>query len=219
VFVYCTPAAEAHAKILRCVLEASGDRTVVIAPMTCDSLLAALEGTRAGDAVVFAGDELQAALDSRGLVRGEPIAFPLAVCAVGLAPFDLAALATPGKRLGGCSPDRPLGAAVRAALPEDLRSGIEANLTHRSERGDELVRLLRLGALDAAFLWATPPPPAVLHVVRLPEAGRAACITITGLSCSRLTDLEWSQVIAVWRSETTQRALDGEPVPTARTDP
>jgi len=211
-FVYCTPTAEAHAKILRCVVEARLQRSVVLAPMARDSLLAALDGTHAGDAVVFAAGELEPGLHSRGLVRGEPIALPLAVCAVASAPFELADLAKPGKRLGGCKADLPLGMAVRAALPAELGPAIEANIRHRSERGDELLRLLRLGALDAVFLWATPPPPAALRVVRLPEAGPGASLVIAGLACSRLGDADWAAILAVWRDTATRRALDGEPV-------
>lgn len=214
-FVYCTPTAEAHAKILRCVVEAKLGRPVVIAPMGPESLLAALDGTHAGDVAVFAAGELEAGLQSRGLVRGEPIAFPLAVCAAGKAPFELAELAKPGMRLGGCKPDLPLGAAVRAALPPDLAKAIEANITHRSDRGEELVRLLRLGALDAVFLWATPPPPAALHVVRLDAAVPGAALVVAGLSCSRLDEDDWAAVLAAWRDPGTQRALDGEPVPPA----
>jgi hypothetical protein len=94
-------------------------------------------------------------------------------------------------------------------LASELRPPIEANITHRSERGEELVRLLRLGALDAAFLWSTPPPPAGLHVVLLPAAaGGEVTLTLAGLTCSRLAEGEWSGILAVWRSEATRHALE-----------
>jgi hypothetical protein len=201
---------EAHAKILKQVLEAQGGRQVVVAPMTGADIVAALEGLKAGDVAVIAGSRLRDRLLERKLVRGEPVSYPLNVCAVALRPLELADLGQPGLRLGGGAKDGDLAAAVERVLPMDLRPLVEANTRQRGERSEELVRLLRLGALDAAFVWDTPAPAADLQRVRLPPDPSPCPLLIVALSCSRLAVDESAALLAEMRAAPIVGALRGE---------
>jgi hypothetical protein len=211
VLLYCTPSAEAHAKALKQVLEQSGARQAVLAPMGGEDIVAALEGLKAGDFAVLTGSRLCGRLAERSLTRGEPVTYPLAVCAVALRSLELADLGKPGLRLGNGAKDGDREAAVARALPPDLRPLVAANTQQRSEKSDELLRLVRLGALDAAFVWDTPPPSTDLHILRLPPDPSPCPLLIVALSCSRLSVADSDALLAELRAEPAARALRGEP--------
>lgn len=208
--LYCTPSVEAHGKVLKGVLERGGGRQVLVAPMTGDDIVAALQGLKAGDLAVVAGSGVCTRLHEGGLVRGEPVVYPLTPCAVAAKPLELADLGRPGMRLGGCAKGGDRAAAVERALPAELRPLVEANTVQRGERGEELVRLVRLGALDAAFVWDTPPPAAGLHLVRLPPDPAPCPLLVIALRCSRLSAEDSAALLTELRGEPVARALQGE---------
>ena len=207
--LYCTPAVEAQARILKRVIEQDGVWQVVLAPMTGADLMSALEGLKTGDFAVFAGSRLRDQLAERKLLRGEPVGYPLSVGAVAARPLELADLGKPGLRLGGGGKDGDLTAAVGRVLPADLGRLVEANTRQRSERSEELLRLVRLGALDAAFVWDTPPPTD-LRRLRLPPDPLPCSLQLVALSCSRLSQADSAALLATLRDEPVRRALRGE---------
>lgn len=210
VLLYCTSAVEAQAKVLKQVLESGGFRQVVLAPLTGADMVTALEGLQAGDLAVVAGTPMYERLAERKLTRGEPVTHPLAVCAVAVRTLELADLGKPGMRLGNGAKDGDRAAAVERALPPELRPLVAANTRQRSERGDELVRLLRLGALDAALVWDTPPPAADLQRLPLPEDPSPCPLLIVALSCSRLSPAASAALLTELRGDAVPRALRGE---------
>lgn len=210
VLVYCTLSGELQARVLKRILEERGGRTVVLAPLTGQDMLAAIEGTKAGDFAVFPEPPVLAELTARGLLRGEPLRLDLRFLAIAKGPFTLADLATPGKRLGGLRAASPLDQALRQAIPASLWPQIESNIRQRSDRAGELEQLVRLGALDAAFVWASP---LAADLVVVPVGGDMACcpLLIAPLSCSRLGEAQARDILQIWRDPDVVRALHGRP--------
>jgi len=184
--VYCTQPAKPYGKeVVGTLAEASG-LEVILAPVSGKDMLTALDGTHAGDFAVVLSKALQAELAERRLSTGATILRQVTVCMVSREPLQLEDLARNGMRLGSGRPKGPLGDAVAAALPEALRQDLDANTVHRSESSEELLRLLKLGALDAVFVWNHPAPPTGLQKQVLQGAGAHCDVTLVGLGCSRL---------------------------------
>lgn len=211
VLLYCASSAKPYAAILKSALESELGHEVVLAPLSPRDLLSATAGTNAGDFAVFAGPALRDTLSEREQVRQEQVLWTLKARAVAVRPFVLADLTQPGKRLGSGKTTGALGGCVSAALPKELRAAVAANVVYRSERPAQLLRMLRLGGLDAAFVWDLPPPPAALHVLPLSgDASRCPVFAVT-LTSSRLSATEIAAVQEVWT-----RAAGGAFAPAAR---
>lgn len=202
VLVYCTPDAVPFARII----QQGEQRQIVLAPMAPADILAALDGTRAGDFVVSVGGGLEQKLRAQELVRLSPAAQPLGVCIVSRTPLVLADLGVPGRRLGSGKSGDALDQAVSEGLPEVLRASIASNVCHRSARPDELVRLVRLGSLDAAFVWDRPPTPGLKSLPLVGEAAGAS-LRIVALACSRLPAAEARAMLERWRGPATAQML------------
>jgi len=211
VTLWCTFSGEAQARVLREALAAGTGWKIVVLPLAAPDLLAGLEGTRAGDLAVFPEATLLDDLASRGLARGEALRYDLGFYVLSRAPVALADLAVPGRRLGGLPVAGGLDAALVAVLPSDLRAPITANIRHRSARADELIRLVRQDALDAAIVWAPPPAGAALEVLSV-GGGDACCpLLAQPLSCSKLSSAQWEAVLAVCRDPAVVQALQERP--------
>ncbi len=204
VLVYCTPDAVPYAKLL----QQASDWPITLAPLAPPDLLAALEGTKAGDFVLSIGGGLERELQSRKLVRLPPVDQPLGVCVVSTKPLALADLAEPGMRVGSGKPDSPLDRAGFQGLPQELRPSVVANVRYRSARADELVRLVRLGTLDAALVWDYPVSATDLAVLPLARETASAPVRLVALSCSRLSTAEVKAILGWW-GETTLTAKPG----------
>lgn len=204
VLVYCTPDAVPYAKLL----QQASDRPMTVAPLAPPDLLAALDGTKAGDFVLSLAGGLERELQTRKLVRLTPVDQPLGVCVVSVKPLVLADLAEPGIRVGSGKPDSPLDRAGFQGLPQELRQAVVANVRYRSARADELVRLVRLGTLDAALVWDYPVPATDLAVLPLARETASAPVRLIALSCSRISAAEAKTILGGW-NKTTLTAKPG----------
>lgn len=201
ILVYCTPEAAPHARALARLVE---DREVTLAPLGAQDLLKAVAGARAGDFAVFVGHGLAEELQARRLSRSPAVAVhTLGVCLVSARPLELEALADSGLRLGS----GPAGGALERSLPEELRAACAPLVVHRSGRADELVRLIRLGTLDGAFVWDSPPPVAGMAILPLPREVTAVPLQVAPLSTSRLSAAESRSLLDIWRTDRAAAAL------------
>jgi hypothetical protein len=202
--LYCTPEAAPHARALAKLAEG---REVVVAPMKPEDILAAIEGARAGDFVVFVGKGFGEKLTSRHLSRFAAVPVQtLGVCLVSAKPVQLDDVARPGLRLGSGT----AGGTLDSSLPADLREAIAPQVIHRSGRGDELVRLVRLGSLDAALVWDTPPPAPDLPTLSLPRDQASCPLHVMALDTSRLPAAESRTLLEFWRTSLAAKQEPGE---------
>ncbi|MDX9978857.1 MAG: hypothetical protein RBU25_02305 [Lentisphaeria bacterium] len=194
VLVYCTPEAAAHARRLAPL---AAGRELILAPLPPGDILAALEGTKAGDFVVFAGGGFAEKLASLQMVRFPALkVHTLGVCLVSAKPTTWDDITKSGLRLGSGT----VGGTLDASLPAELREAIAPQVVHRSGRGDELVRLVRLGSLDAALVWDSPPPAPDLPTLALPKAEASCPLHIAALTTSRLPATEAKALLEAWRT-------------------
>lgn len=194
VLVYCTPEAAPHAR--RLVPPAAG-REFILAPLPTGDILAALEGTKAGDFVVFAGSGFAEKLTSLRLARFPALeVHTLGVCLVSAKPMAWEDVARPGLRLGSGT----VGGTLDASLPAKLREAVAPQVVHRSGSGDELVRLVRLGSLDGALVWDSPPPAPDLPTLALPRAEASCPLHVVALTTSRLPAAETKALLEAWRT-------------------
>lgn len=210
--VYCTPPAKRYAAALARAVEAACGCPVIVAPLTRQDLLTAVTSRRAGDFVVTLDAGLEAELAGLRLVKGVQELGELALCAVtaGAEPFE--DLWVPGNRLGMGSPKGVLGRATAKALPAPLRDAAAARVRHRSERCDELVRMVRLGALDTALVWEPCSLPEGLRSLAVPGAASAGRVYAIQLSCSRQSADRLSGVRAAWSGAMGKAELRGQGV-------
>ena len=207
--LYCTPSAKRYAAELARTAEAACGRAVILAPLRRHDLLTAVSGTRAGDFVLTLDASLGADLAGLGLAGRVQELGNLSLCAVTAGGESLKDLCEPGVRLGSGSPKGVLGRACAAALPSPLREAVDVNARHRSERCDELVRLIRLGALDAAVVWETPSLPEGLRSLAIPGTASAGRLYAIRLTCSRHTPERLSRVGDAWSGDAGRTALRG----------
>jgi len=208
ILVYCTPDAVPYARMLKRLAEEGGEqRQITLAPMRPGDVLAAVEGTRAGDFVVCIGRGLEGKLAKRDLVRMPPVTHGLGVCLVSAKAMEVADLGLSDTRLGSGKPGGPLADAADQAVPQALRAAVSANIVHRSARSDQLVRLVKLGSLDAAFVWSSPPPASDLPTLPLPRQAGSRPLRIVALSCSRLAEAQTKAMLDVWQSPVAVQAL------------
>jgi hypothetical protein len=208
--LYCTPDALPHAKLLKQLSEKHGmKRTITLAPMRPTDILAALDGIKTGDFVLCVGNGLKQKLAAASLLRGTPAVQALGVCLVSRTPVQLAAAGLAGKCLGMGKPESALAQTTERALPESLRGTVSRNTTHRDNRSDALVRLVRLDTLDAAFVWDTPPPAPDLTTLLLPRKLASCPLNLMALSCSKLRTVEQQALLRLWQSREMADALSG----------
>ena len=208
ILVYCTPDAVPYARILKRLAKQNGEqRQITLAPMRSGDILTAVDGTRAGDFVIAVGGGMEEKLQKLELVRMPSVSHALGVCLVSTEAAKLADMGLPGKRLGSGKPGTALARAVDQALPEALRSAISANVVHHSARSDELVRLVGLGSLDAAFVWSSPPPAPDLSTLHLPRQADFRPLRIVALSCSRLPTADTKAMLDLWERSIAPQAL------------
>ena len=205
--VYCTPPTKLYAAALVHLAEEATGRPVILAPLRKGDLLSAVSGTRAGDFVLTLDQTLAAELVDLGLGEEPHDLGHVALCAVTSEATSLAELSRPGVRLGSGSPSGPLGRAAATALPADLRQAVDANVRHRSEHSGELIRLVRLGALDGALVWAALPAPQGLRSLAVPGAGSAGRLRVVQLTCSRQPARRLAAVHSAWSGNAGQRTL------------
>ncbi len=194
VLVYCTPEAAPHARRLAPLAEG---RELLVAPLPPGDILAALEGTKAGDFVVFAGAGFAEKLASLQVVRLPAVNLhTLGVCLVSAKPLAWEDIPKSGLRLGSGT----VGGTLDASLPAELREAVAPQVIHRSGSGDELVRLVRLGSLDGALVWDNPPPAPDLPTLPLPKTAASCPLQIVALTTSRLPAAEAKALLEVWRT-------------------
>lgn len=200
VLLYCADTVRLQANALRQRAEAAGHGQVIVAPLAPGDLIGAIEGTQAGDFVLFAGDALRRDLAQRRLSPADavPMGF-LGILLVAARPMQLEDLRQPGLRLGCGTSSGLLGRLTEEALPTALRQAIETNVVHRSERADELLRLLRLGALDAVFVWDSAALPGDgLHRLPLTQGSAQCPVWLAPLSASRLRADRRQALLNLW---------------------
>jgi len=204
VLVYCTPETAPHAR--RLVALAEG-RELILAPLPPGDMLAAIEGTKAGDFAVFAGSGFAESLRSRRLLRSSSVSIhTLGVCLVSAKPVSWEEITRPGLRLGSGT----VGGTLDSSLPAELREAVAPQVVHRSGRGDELVRLVRLGSLDAALVWDSPPPAPDLPTLALPRTEAACPLHVAALTTSRLPAAETKALMEIWRTAFATGETSGE---------
>ncbi len=195
VLVYCTPGSKVYAAAVRAHLSRAGAGEVILAPLGARDLVTALSGTRAGDLVVCLGERLPGELAGLGFVRDRFEIGRLTPCLVSTRPIPLERTVEKDMRLGFGKADSPLERSSRAALSPGLADGVEAHIGQRSVRPSELVRLLRLEALDAVFVWDNPALTRGLERTVLP--GSCPLVAIQ-LSCSEKPTALLDAVREIW---------------------
>jgi len=184
--VYCTPASKPYARCIADALTTVTGPEAILAPMRTQDMLSALAGTQSGDLVVSLRDGTVKALDDLGLVRNWSAVGRVSLSAVSRTERTLSDIRQPGIRVGCGKPNGALAAALDQLLTPSERALVANNVAYRSDRCSELMRLVRLDALDAAFIWSRPSLPEGLCRVGIPVERQVTCDVLVGvLSCSR----------------------------------
>jgi hypothetical protein len=183
----------------------------VLAPLKGGELVATVGALRRGDLVVCLGDGLPQALQEAGLVASAHELGRVRVSLLSREASSLEDLCVSGARLGSGARNGPLGRAAESLLAEDLGAALSANTVHRTERSDELIRLLGLGALDGAFVWHPGVLPAGLREVPLPRnSGAGSCpLTAVVLACSDRRSGVLDRLVSAWCGAQGRAALSG----------
>lgn len=210
VLVYCTPDVKPYARCIADALREVTGADPVLASVRPRDLVSALAATRAGDFVVCLQGSVPSALDERQFVSRWHQAGHVSLGLISRTECSLADLCQPGVRIGWGTPGGTLEAAISQSLSPSERQTMEANIVYRSERCAELIRLVRLGALDAAFIWAPDTPPADLHAIRIPpERGATRDLLVGTLSCSRQPGPLLERVRSAWSTGVYAARLAG----------
>jgi len=203
-FLYCTPSAKPFALVLQQRATAALQREVILAPLRAKDLTTALASTRAGDVVICLGESLPKTLSEHKLLAKSTVIGYVAPCLAASRYLTLQEAAAGGMRLGFGKADGPLGRTALQGIPTDLKDGVTANITQRSEKTAELSRLLRLGALDATFTWDSPALSAEVKTTPL----HATCpLLAIELSCSRKSPDLLRSLWETWLGEDTGKVL------------
>ena len=213
ILLYCTQPAKPFANNIRARIEEISGRPVVLAPMSGKDLLAGLQGTRAGDFAVVISPSLRDKLAAGGWVGETTVWRRLTPCLVSKRALTVDELETEHLRLGSGKAGQALGDAVTASLPESLRAAVAKKIVHRSERSDELLRLLDLGGLDAVFVWDQPPPPETFPTQKLETPKGKRDVVIIALTCSRLPSSERQRLLDQCPTGTNSPSTERETVP------
>ncbi|MBT7059981.1 MAG: hypothetical protein HN976_33095 [Lentisphaerae bacterium] len=186
VLIYCPATLKALAQRVSGRLAAGSDVNVRLAPVRPSHVVSTVMGLRKGDFVVCTEGRISTALTEAGLVKRSYDVGRLELGVVARAETSLAALTADGAALGAGAREGSLGQALSRAIPAALRDPITANLRHRTERSGELVRLVGLGSLDAAFVWNTTDLPPGVAYYSVPELQSAGCpLLLLQLTCSQ----------------------------------